>query len=69
MTPTLAELETKARWVRRVVLERIAATGRGHIGGIYSCTDLLVALYYGGILRINPRDPSWPERDRFLIGK
>ena len=63
------ELEAKARWVRRVVLDTTAATGKGHLGGTFSCTDLLVALYYGGVLRFDPRNPKWPDRDRMLIGK
>lgn len=63
------ELETKARWVRRLVLDTTAATGKGHLGGTYSCTDLLVALYYGGVLNFDPKNPQWQDRDRFLIGK
>ncbi|MBI2870514.1 MAG: transketolase [Candidatus Omnitrophica bacterium] len=65
----IRDLEEKARRVRLSVLESIVASGKGHIGGTYSCTDLLVALYYAGILRFNFRDPRWPDRDRFLIGK
>lgn len=69
MTRDTAALERKARQLRRVVLDRIADAGRGHIGGIYSCLELLVALYYGGILKIDPRHPRDPGRDRFLMGK
>lgn len=65
----LNALERKARWVRRTVLEAIASTGKGHIGGTYSCTDILVALYYGGILRVDPARSKWPDRDRLLVGK
>ena len=63
------QMEKKARWVRRMVLESIASGGKGHIGGTYSCTDLLVALYYGGILHVDPSNPGWKGRDRLLIGK
>lgn len=66
---TLKEMEEKARWVRRTVLDTAADTGKGHLGGTYSCTDLLVALYYGGVLRIDPNQPRRPDRDRLLIGK
>lgn len=65
----IKDLEKKARWVRRVVLESIASSGKGHIGGTYSCTDLLVALYYAGILRVDPKNPKWNDRDRLLVGK
>ena len=63
------ELKDKAKWIRRQVLETVAAAGKGHIGGTFSCTDILVALYYGKILRVNPKNPKWIERDRFVIGK
>jgi transketolase len=41
----------------------------GHISSAMSQTDLLVALYYGGILRYDPRDPKWSDRDRFILSK
>lgn len=66
---TFAELETKARRIRLAALEQTVAKGKGHLGGTYSCVDLLVALYYGGILRIDPQKPDWPERDRFILSK
>jgi len=62
-------LMDKARWVRREVLEAAATAGRGHLGGTFSCTDLFVSLYYGGVLRFDPRNPRWPDRDRLLVGK
>lgn len=65
-TPKLTE---KARWVRRQVLESVARSGKGHIGGTYSATDLFVAFYYGGILRFDPSNPRSPDRDRLLVGK
>lgn len=63
------ELETKAKWVRRQVLEMIVSAKKGHIGGALSCTDILVALYCGGILRFDPNNPSWSKRDRFILSK
>jgi transketolase len=65
----IAALEEKAVWVRRQILETIASSGRGHIGGAFSCTDVLVALYYGGILRHEACNPDWSDRDRFILSK
>ncbi|UCD54967.1 MAG: transketolase [Candidatus Omnitrophota bacterium] len=62
-------LKKKARWVRTKVLNTIARLRKGHLGGTLSCTDLLVALYYGKIMRFDAANPNWSERDRFLIGK
>lgn len=63
------DLEKKANWIRREVLEIVARTGKGHLGGTFSCTDILVALYYGGILRFDSKNPKWEDRDRLVIGK
>lgn len=58
-----------AAWVRRRVCEMISSAGKGHIGGSLSCSDILVALYQGGVLRVDPADPSAPGRDRFIFSK
>ena len=50
-------------------METVIETGKGHLGGTFSCIDILVALYYGGILRFDTKNPRWPERDRLVIGK
>jgi transketolase len=65
----LTVLEEKANLARRQVLEMCARTGTGHIASSYSCTEILVALYYGGILRFDSSKPDWPERDRFILSK
>lgn len=64
-----AELAQKARKIRLMALEYTVAKRRGHLGGTYSCVDLLVALYYGGVLRVDPKRPDWPDRDRFILSK
>ena len=51
--------------VRLKVLEIVAEKKVGHIGGTFSCVDLLVTLYYGGIL--NYQDKNFP--DRFILSK
>ena len=65
----IASLENKAKWVRREVLEMCLAAGAGHIAPAYSCTDILVALYQGGIMRVDPENRYWPDRDRFILSK
>jgi transketolase len=62
-------LEQKARWLRGRILQIVASSGRGHIGGAFSCVEILVTLYYGGILRFEPKNPRWPDRDRFILSK
>lgn len=65
----ITELKKKANWVRNQVLEMIVSAGKGHIGGAFSCTDILVTLFYGDILRYNCQNPAWDERDRFILSK
>lgn len=56
---------------RRVRIHALRMTSRGgssHIGAALSIADLLAVLY-GLILRKDPRQPNWPERDRFILSK
>ena len=62
-------LINKSKYVRMKVLESVEKAGKGHLGGTFSCTDLLVALYYGGIINVNKNNASDNNRDRFLLGK
>ncbi len=65
----IKELERKAAAVRRQVLEMVVSANKGHIGGAFSCTDILVALYYGGGLRCDALRPDRQDRDRFILSK
>ena len=66
---TVEELTAHAKWVRRQVLEMIVSANKGHIGGSLSCTDILVALYQGGILAVSPKGITDLNRDRFIMSK
>src|ERR1700683_2208923 len=44
-------------------------SGLGHTGGDLSSADILATLYLGGVLKVKPADPSWAERDRFIMSK
>lgn len=63
------ELKGKSGALRLTVLEMIAAARKGHVGGAFSCLDILVSLYHGGALRFDPANPSWEGRDRFIMSK
>jgi len=62
-------LVEKARDIRRHIVRMIAAAGSGHPGGSLSAADILTALYFGGVMRVDPSEPDWPERDRFILSK
>jgi transketolase len=62
-------LETMARRIRIKVIELSHKAGTPHLGSALSCVDILVAAYWGGVLNVDPTDPSNPERDRFILSK
>lgn len=67
MPLTASELEKTARQIRRQVIEMIYQAGSGHPGGNLSATDILVALFFGNIIKLDPRKPQSEKRDRFIL--
>ena len=65
---TILALEKRARAIRRAVINMVYGVGSGHPGGSLSCTDILAALFFHQ-LRLDPANPNWPERDRFILSK
>ena len=68
-TTDITELKKKALELRRLALKIIFQAGSGHPGGSFSATDLMTALFFGGILKYDPANPKLAERDRFLLSK
>lgn len=64
----VTELQMRARQIRLDVLDMVYRRQAGHLGGSFSCAEILAALYFHH-LRIDPSQPDWPERDRFLLSK
>lgn len=64
---TISELEVSAREIRREVIKMIYQAGSGHPGGSLSSTDILVALFFGNVLKFDPHDPKNEKRDRFIL--
>lgn len=64
----IADLEKKAYELRDLCVDTVMWAGSGHIGGALSAMDILTLLYHK-YLRINPKEPGWPERDRFILSK
>ena len=58
----------KAALIRRDIVDIVYRSSAGHIGGSLSETDILVALYYE-VMRIDPENPGWADRDRFILSK
>jgi transketolase len=62
------ELKEMAKQLRRHVITMTATAGSGHPGGSLSAADIIGALYFR-VLRHDPQDPQWSDRDRFILSK
>lgn len=63
----LAEAAERARFVRTETVRLVSIAKSGHFTSVFSCAELLSALY-GGVMRIS-EDPSWQDRDRLILSK
>lgn len=66
---TAAWLARKANWIRLNAMTMTHHAQLGHTGGELSAADILATLYLGPVLRVNPAEPRWPQRDRFVMSK
>lgn len=62
------DLERFALEIRIAELDEFKARGFGHVGGSMSITDALAVLY-GAVMRYDPQNPNWPERDKLVCSK
>lgn len=66
---TVEKLTETARLLRKHIIDMTTEAGSGHPSSSFSCTEILTALYFGGIMRYDPKNPSWAGRDRFILSK
>lgn len=64
----VSNLTTRASALRHTVIDMIYCAQSGHPGGSLSAADLIAALVFHK-LRIDPANPQWPDRDRFILSK
>lgn len=65
---SLSVLEEKAKFIRTETVRLSRIAGAGHYSSTFSCAELLATLYYDQ-MRLEPGQPEWPERDRFVMSK
>jgi len=65
---SIEEMTTLAKKLRYHIITMIARVGSGHPGGSLSAVEILTALYFR-VLKHNPSDPHWADRDRFILSK
>ena len=64
----LDDLSAKAVQLRKGIVELAAYAGEGHCAPALSIADIVTALYFHR-LNVDPKDPDWPDRDRFVLSK
>ena len=62
------EIEKIALNIRRNLVKTLANSGSGHPGGCLSAVDILSVLYFE-IMNVDPQNPRWEDRDRFILSK
>jgi len=67
-TIPMQDLPAIAKRLRYNIVKMVGIAGSGHPGGSLSSVEILTALYFR-VLRHNPANPSWPDRDRFILSK
>jgi transketolase len=66
--PSVDELKARAKQIRRDIIEMTGIAGSGHPGGSLSAADIVTALYFA-VMRHDPKNPKWPDRDRLILSK
>ena len=63
---TIDQLQSKANDIRQDIIRMLGAAGSGHTAGSLDLADILAALYFD-IMKIDPSNPDWSDRDIFLL--
>lgn len=61
------EFKPIAKELRKDVIKSLTLAGSGHSGGSLGTADLFAVLFFGGIMRYDPLNPKWEQRDRFVL--
>jgi transketolase len=66
---TLEALLDRAKVIRKDILVMTTEAGSGHPSSSLSATEVVTALYFGGFLKHDAKNPHDPDRDRFILSK
>jgi transketolase len=68
LSASTAKIEAVAKKIRRHIITMTGKAGSGHPGGSLSAVEIVTTLYFK-MMRHKPKDPHWPDRDRFILSK
>lgn len=63
----IRDLKLKANEIRQDLIKMLVEAGSGHSAGPLDLADIFTALYFGGLLKYDPKNPDWEERDRLVL--
>lgn len=63
----IASLEELSLKIRQEIIQMLLEAKSGHCAGPLGAVEQYVALYFGGILKYDAKNPDWPERDRVVV--
>jgi transketolase len=69
MAERASDLKRRANEIRFSAMTMTHHSQLGHTGGDLSASDILATLYLGSVLKVNPAEPNWSQRDRFIMSK
>ena len=61
------ELQQLANTLRQDIIEMLTEAGSGHSAGSLGMVDVFTALYFGGVIKYDAKNPKWEERDRVIL--
>jgi len=63
----LNQLQDKANEIREDTIKSLIEAGSGHSAGPLGMADVFATLYFSGVMKHDPNNPSWEDRDRFIL--
>ncbi|MBV8600432.1 MAG: transketolase [Candidatus Eremiobacteraeota bacterium] len=66
--PPRIRLDERSRALRELIVDALVGGKRGHVGSALSLVEILRVLY-DDVLRVRPKEPKWPHRDRAILSK
>lgn len=66
---SIEELKSRSLWLRQELFELVMRFKKGHIPSCFSCAEMVLALFYGGYLKLDPKNPRSRDRDKIIISK
>lgn len=66
--PSIEELKTRAKQIRRDIVEMTYQAASGHPGGSLSAVEIVASLFFS-VMKHDPKNPKWPDRDRIILSK